>query len=184
MAQAFVSTYQNHFRWHCQPKIPPINPNRLTTLQPEGDIWLLNTEEAIDEDVDNIPKIKEAIHNLYLKRMRSTYQISYCRNIKQKKISDLDLGESKQNMQVQKPSIKKVEIEEEALGNEVLEHFRKYYIPHKICKIVPPLPSARTLFGYIRPSRLLTPMTLYQNGLGRVGFDILNEQYRRSTINQ
>ncbi|XP_076251123.1 uncharacterized protein LOC143190602 [Rhynchophorus ferrugineus] len=161
MAQAFVTSYRNQFRWYDQARRQPIDPDKLTKFELEGDIWFLDLNGEIDEELKNLNSIKEAIHKLYLKRMKSTYQVSHCDNLKPTQSVDVST--------LDHPSDKKVK-------NELLEYCHKLYGP-KRQKIIPPLYSARNVFGYMRPSKLQTALTVYQVEYGRVAYKLLKSAY-------
>ncbi|CAG9765473.1 unnamed protein product [Ceutorhynchus assimilis] len=162
MAQAFLSTYQNHYRWRWQPRPLPFIPGKLTNLALQNDCWNLNLNLDLDEELANLPKIKQAIYNLYLKRMRTTYKISHCENLKlPKKSSETNVEFSHQD----------------EFENELLEYCHKLYgSKHK--KPIPPLNTARNVFGYMRPARLMTSLTSYQNDHGKVAYKILVDSHK------
>lgn len=70
MAQAFVTSYRNQFRWYDQAREQPyvytqciriyltlqillfrIDPDKLTKFELEGDIWFLDLNGEVDEEV-------------------------------------------------------------------------------------------------------------------------------------
>uniref|UniRef100_A0AAR5QD70 Uncharacterized protein n=1 Tax=Dendroctonus ponderosae TaxID=77166 RepID=A0AAR5QD70_DENPD len=121
----------------------------------------------------NLTKIETAINKLYLRRLRSTYQISYCDKLvkqttRRSSESQVKGGNAQRAIEVRS----KDSFLDDELENELLEYCKKLY-GSRSQKIIPPLNSARNVFGYMRPTKLLTPLTIYQNEYGRVGYNIL-----------
>ncbi|KAJ3658749.1 hypothetical protein Zmor_010470 [Zophobas morio] len=93
-----------------------------------------------------------------LKRMISTYQISYCKDMVAKFTG---------------------EPIESSFENQLLEYSQKLYEPESRSKISPPLPGTRKVFGYIRPSWNYIPLTNYQYNFGRTAYEILKRNLKR-----
>lgn len=81
-------------------------------------------------------EIEEAIHQLYLRRMRSTYRIYHCDNLTQVSKSHKTGGE-----EIKEEDDSSVEAE-----NELQEYCKKLY-ESKDQKIMPPLDTARNGMG-------------------------------------
>ncbi|KAL1509055.1 hypothetical protein ABEB36_003856 [Hypothenemus hampei] len=178
MAQAFISTYKKSFRWHQQLKIDPCDSRNLPKFEPEGETDL---NKELDEELKDISKIKKAIHKFYLARMRSTYYISYCDKIEkcQKNVSRSSSVMSK--LDELRDSCQ--EGLQETFENELLEYCKNLY-SNKNKKIIPPLDTTRNIFGYMRPTRLLTPISIYQHKYGRIAYDILKKAHKSDGIIQ
>nr|XP_023030106.1 uncharacterized protein LOC111518019 isoform X5 [Leptinotarsa decemlineata] len=159
MAQAFITTHRNNFRWHQQERIKPIIAGSyVPDCNTDKDRWIEVDDSVDTEDNENFSKIKLVVKQMHLKRMRSVYQTDYCKEISRK----------------QSITISPVSLENESFENELLESCKVLYTK-KRDKILPPLPSSRQVNGYIRPSRLYTPLTRYQYDIGRVAYNLLNK---------
>ncbi|XP_030761307.1 uncharacterized protein LOC115886348 [Sitophilus oryzae] len=180
MAQAFITTHKDTFRWNCQPRVGPIRQDDLSKLEPEGDIWKLDPNKEIEEELRNLPKIKETIEKLYLKRMKTTYQLSHCDNLL-KAAKHIKTTLSLPNASASQAKIENVK--DEDFENELLEYCNNLYGPNNQ-KIIPPLYTSRNVFGYLRPSRLRTTRSVYQDDHGKVAYRILMSAYDRRTIDK
>lgn len=154
MAQAFVTSYQDNFRWNVQEKAQPIYPGKsYIKCDHNADVWLVVKDLVNDgSNKESYAEVEATVKQMQLQRYISTYQRYFC-----KKHSKQDVIGTK---------------EQEALGNELLESCKLLY-DKKIDKVLPPLTTCRTINGYLRPSKLFTPKTTYQNEVGRVGYQIM-----------
>ncbi|XP_064215095.1 uncharacterized protein LOC103312876 [Tribolium castaneum] len=151
MAQCFVSTYRNHYRWpdpqFTKSAHEPYD-NFVSVIPPE-DIWI---GADTGEDKLDAAALEKRLRKCYLKRLITTYQYDYCKDLVAKFIGE--------------PA--NIEIE-----NQLLQSAKNLYDPDSRPKIAPPLPGTRKVFGYIRPSRNYTPLTTYQFFIGKTGYQML-----------
>ncbi|XP_056636809.1 uncharacterized protein LOC130445269 [Diorhabda sublineata] len=166
MAQAFITTAKNTFRWNVQEKTKPkrfgrknnsknINSNLILNGNRS---YLLSQYVAISSAKPYLPlqehfeEIEKAVKELQVKRMSSTtYRTDYCKDWK--KVID---SESK----------------EDIVENELAKNFEQLYGEKKTRKILPTIESQRIL-GFLASSRMYTPITTYQNDYGRLGYERL-----------
>ncbi|KAF2884118.1 hypothetical protein ILUMI_22086, partial [Ignelater luminosus] len=81
MAQAFVTTYKNYFRWPEIDRRKSLRPvDKLAEELPKGDIWIIPKKIGKDdgEGGDSLQSAQAAIKRMYRTRLWSTYQTSYC----------------------------------------------------------------------------------------------------------
>ncbi|XP_060531995.1 uncharacterized protein LOC132705426 [Cylas formicarius] len=153
MARAFITTNKDHYRWNLQKPTQPINPDKSNFADYNGDLWLLD-DKKLDEA--NLEIAKTTVHDLYLKRMRTNYQISFGR-----KTGSADKEEVAQDLE-----------------NQLLLSCTELYA-RRAKKVLPPLAGSRRIHGYIKASLMHTPLTVYQNVFGRVACDILKSADRK-----
>ncbi|KAG5868509.1 hypothetical protein JTB14_001727 [Gonioctena quinquepunctata] len=158
MAQAFITTYRNNFRWHTQTKTKPIidGGSILPDCDEDEDLWLMLVDNVQSETDGMLSQAEAAVKQMQLKRWRSTYQVDYCRDLWKKMYG------------------RPTDSEQASYGNELLESCRILF-DKKRGKIIPPLPTSRQVNGYIRPARLHVPLTRYQNDIGKVGYELLKK---------
>lgn len=157
MAQAFVTTYLDNFRWNHQKKVQPIPAEKgLLHCDQNPTLWLVVKDSLDDENnKETFAEVEATVKQMQLKRYVSTYQNTYCKK------------------NTEPHTLNKKELE--ALDNELLESCKILY-SKKLKKILPPLSSSRTINGYIRPSRLYTPRSAYQDDVGKRAYHILLRQ--------
>ncbi|KAK9875865.1 hypothetical protein WA026_009652 [Henosepilachna vigintioctopunctata] len=167
MAQAFVTTYRNHYRWHREPKRKSKKPvDRHAEAPPPGDYWI-DTSSLKQKEVLNIPYGKALVRQSNGRLMFSTYQINYCTDkvkAKKQKLREavkLAAGDTD------------TESVEQTFENELLKYCEDLYST-KTSKILPPSETARRVYGYIRPEDMYTPLTNYQMIYGKAGYDIMS----------
>uniref|UniRef100_A0A6P7H4E2 Uncharacterized protein LOC114346859 n=1 Tax=Diabrotica virgifera virgifera TaxID=50390 RepID=A0A6P7H4E2_DIAVI len=82
MAQAFVTTTKNSFRWNVQEKVKPIrHEHKFDECYGKNIEWL--TEQDLNEKMEKFEKIKASVAQLKRDRMsRTTYRIDYCKHEK------------------------------------------------------------------------------------------------------
>ncbi|XP_044749079.1 uncharacterized protein LOC123309856 [Coccinella septempunctata] len=166
MAQAFVTTYRNHFRNHKEPLRKSKRPlDRHAATAPAGDYWL---DTAVKKKKDlNIPLAEALINESSGRLMFSTYQMNYCTDKVKEKCRE------KRELVQRAAGDKSTQIEEQSFENELLRYCRELYST-KTKKILPPTETARRVYGYIRPESMYTPLTHYQMVYGKAGFDIMS----------
>ncbi|XP_072388146.1 uncharacterized protein [Diabrotica undecimpunctata] len=154
MAQAFITTTKNSFRWNVQEKEKPIRQERkFDECYGKNVDWL--TEQDLSEKMENFEKIKAAVAQLQRDRMsRTTYRRDYCKE--------------------EKKAARIVGREEavDSFENQLLESYKKIY-QQKTGKVLPTITTQRIL-GFLTPSRMYTPISNYQHDFGRVGFERLS----------
>ncbi|KAL3265282.1 hypothetical protein HHI36_009492 [Cryptolaemus montrouzieri] len=166
MAQAFVTTYRNHYRWHKEPLRKSKRPlDRHAATAPPGDYWIDSTLRKQHKDI-NVPYAQALINQSTGRQMFSTYQVNYCadalrtkRRAMQKAVQ-LAAGE------------KTSESADQSFENELLKYCEELYNP-KTTKLLPPTETTRRVHGYIRPESMYTPLTHYQMVYGRAGYNIM-----------
>jgi hypothetical protein len=129
--------------------------DKFMSVIPPEDIWITS---EISEDKQDSALVEKQLRKCYLKRMITTYQFYYCRDM----IAKL-MGE---------PKLIPAE-------NQLLESSRNLYEPQSRPKIAPPLAGSRKVYGYIRPTRNYTPLTTYQIDYGKTAYKILKGDYKK-----
>ncbi|XP_048514284.1 uncharacterized protein LOC105693722 [Athalia rosae] len=110
--------------------------------------WQIDPKKAskitkIDEDAKN------RAHRLILDTLKSVYAVDFTQHI-----SKIDKNGS---------------VEEANLGSELLNYINNlFHDPHNE-KILAPLPTAKRVFGYMRPQNLHRVLSAYQDGYGKTG---------------
>ncbi|XP_050513654.1 uncharacterized protein LOC114333394 [Diabrotica virgifera virgifera] len=151
MAQAFVTTTKNSFRWNVQEKVKPIrHEHKFDECYGKNIEWL--TEQDLNEKMEKFEKIKASVAQLKRDRMsRTTYRIDYC---KHEKKAARTVGS------------------EDSFENQLQERYYKKIYQKKKGKILPTVETQR-IFGFLAPSRMYTQKSNYQHDYGQVGFDRL-----------
>lgn len=154
MAQAFVTSYLDNFRWYDEKKVQPISAEKsFPQCDQNPDLWLVVKDFLEDENSkENHSEVEATVKQMQLKRYVSTYKGSYWKK------------------RTEPQTLDKKELE--ALDNELLESCKVLY-DKRLEKILPPLTSSRRINGYIRPSRLYTPKSTYQDDVGKIAYHIL-----------
>ncbi|CAH1159535.1 unnamed protein product [Phaedon cochleariae] len=159
MAQAFITTYTNNFRWNVQERVKPIDPTKDNPdCDVDKDLWITYGDNVDEEDTEHFAKVANTVKQMQLKRMKTTYQTEYCKDL------------SKKQVQMDHQTI-----DTKSFENQLLESSKILY-GRRNQRLPKPLPSSKRINGYLRPQRLFTPLTFYQHDIGRVGFNILLKQ--------
>ncbi|XP_045479316.1 uncharacterized protein LOC123684194 [Harmonia axyridis] len=167
MAQAFVTTYRNHFRNHKEPLRKSKRPlDRHAASPPAGDYWL-DTDVKKKKKAINVPLSEALINQSSGRVMFTTYQMNYCTDKVREKNREL------REIAQKAAGDKSTQIEEQSFENELLRYCKELYST-KTAKILPPGETARRVYGYIRPESMYTPLTHYQMNYGKAGFDIMS----------
>ncbi|XP_057654573.1 uncharacterized protein LOC130892900 [Diorhabda carinulata] len=152
MAQAFITTAKNTYRWNVQEKTKPIKQEKYYDECYGKNVEWLTEKDLGGKITEHFEEIEKAVKELQAKRMSlTTYRTDYCKDWK--KVID---SESK----------------EDIVENELAKHFEQLYEEKKTRKILPTIESQRIL-GFLASSRMYTPITTYQNDYGRLGYERL-----------
>lgn len=83
MAQAFVTTYLDNFRWYKQKKVQPIRAEKsFSKCDQNSDKWLEVKDFPEDEDnKENYSEVEATVKQMQLKRYVSTYEGSYWKKV-------------------------------------------------------------------------------------------------------
>ncbi|CAH1105616.1 unnamed protein product [Psylliodes chrysocephalus] len=158
MAQAFVTTIQNCYRYTPQAAFPLIRQERY---YPDcyGKDWYNSKDQKHDEDFH---KIEIAVKNQHIRRVStSTYKFDYCRDwtppiiIEENSDKPKELGEF-----------------------HLIDTFRPVYQKNRDqIKLIQPLQSSRNIFGYLPKSDIYIPMSSFQDCYGKLGFELLEKAH-------
>lgn len=169
MAQAFITSYRNQFRGNKGKSSKSKKPvDKLCDIPPPGDYWIKEKTSLKSKDV-NMFHADAVIKESTRRQMFTTYEMYYCKDFVRKIKEEMKMFSDKAAGS-DEPKPRKAE---ENFENELLKYCSDLYSP-KTQKILPPLPTARRVHGYIRPEAMHTPLTHYQIAYGKAGYDILS----------
>lgn len=158
MAQAFETTYKRYYRKHEIDRRHLLKPvDRFADILPESGNWLI-IKSLEEQKQSGLPltEVENAVKAMYRKRLYSTYQLDYC---------------SKE--------IPKEEFITDTSENELLRTAKELYST-KEGPVLPTRPTARRIFGYLRPAYTYTPLTMYQLVHGKTAFGILKDGFPKT----
>uniref|UniRef100_A0A1B6FYH9 Uncharacterized protein n=1 Tax=Cuerna arida TaxID=1464854 RepID=A0A1B6FYH9_9HEMI len=146
----FPSTYAKTYIWHkTQPELyisAGFDAFALTKDEKKAFIDLNAVKELPwDEQL-------QIIRNLYAQRMKTTYYVYHCENLKNKMSSEHDIDSTHQDT--------------------LLDVADKVY-SEKTQKVLQPLPTARRVLGYCRPAYYYTGHSEYQGEYSKLGYERL-----------